>query len=102
MTGVIAQKAIGRQTIQMVDGMYIHAAMADLHNALAALPHPRQRCILMPYANPADRKAYEALRAETRRAQGLCAHCSKPARKGMAQCADCAKRYAKPGKGQIL
>ena len=51
---------------------------------------------LMPYANPADRKAYEGLRAKNRRAQGLCAHCSKPARKGMVQCADCAKRYAKP------
>ncbi len=27
-------------TIQMIDGMYIHAAMADRRNALAALPHP--------------------------------------------------------------
>ena len=48
----------------------------------------------MPYANRADRKAFEARRAEKRRALGLCAHCANPAREGMAQCADCAKRYS--------
>ena len=47
----------------------------------------------MPYANPADRKAFEALRAETRRASGLCANCNEKAREGKTRCADCAKRY---------
>ena len=50
----------------------------------------------MPYANPADRKAYETLRAENRRAQGLCQNCNRKARPGKTRCADCAKRYAKP------
>ena len=44
----------------------------------------------MPYANPADRKVFEARRAQQRRADGLCQNCNRPAVAGKVRCADCA------------
>ena len=43
----------------------------------------------MPYANPADRKAYEQLRAEARRKSGLCANCNAQAVQGETRCQAC-------------
>ena len=35
----------------------------------------------MPYANPADRRAFEKARSEKRRAAGLCQDCADKRRK---------------------
>ena len=50
----------------------------------------------MPYANPADRKLFEARRAKQRRADGLCQNCNRPALPERTRCQPCADRYAKP------
>ena len=53
----------------------------------------------MPYANPEDRRRFEAARAAKRRAAGLCQNCNNPATG--ARCDSCKVRYGrkstKPG-----
>ena len=49
----------------------------------------------MPYANPADRRAFEKARSEKRRAAGLCKTCANEAQPGRTRCQDCADKRRK-------
>ena len=76
----------GDQPLETLPGLLGTALSQPEVSHLRSFPLCLPTVQVMPYANQADRRRFEAARAAKRRAAGLCANCNAPALPGQTRC----------------